>query len=297
MMIRRAAKGATFGMMTAAALAATLTSAAFADTTPTENSTTASADQVKPAGFADKIFANYYGIVAGPAIGDISVNTHDSTGATAGTIGIDNRLTVGYKLDKKMSLGIYTRLITTFPDDKGNTVALKNPGLKLSHSSILKSGNFNLSGSATLYAPVTASAIKNNMITGLALSQFSTIEIPGSRWTVIALTGQAAYAYGANAPYGSPTLLDGGLFAYAGLNYQWKSNLSVVLTTGTSFDHVAGRGLDGFVRTADATDIEIGMSWDVTKKINLNPYLALFPVEGISANSTSIGMYVSAGLL
>lgn len=282
---------AIIGGIQTLALATVITSAsAFADTTPAQ--TTASASQAAPK-LSDKITVSYLGTFAGPSIGSPSNYQPNDMGVIdtenqKNRVNLANTLSAGYKLNKDMVLS--GNFNFTYYPVGGDKFQLDNPALKLSHSKVLNSGNFNMAGSIRAYAPVTQSSQDKGMITRLRAIQISSLEIPGSRWTLGAFSEQNYYAYSKEQAVN--------LTAYLGpnLSYQLNKSTAIQFVYELYANHKTAEGLLTW-GASDPTDFMFAVSYDITPSINLNPFLMIYPGGVISLDATQFGAYISAKLL
>jgi hypothetical protein len=260
------------------------------------NTTAASARQVQPS-ILDKLTVNYTNVFYGPSLETPLKNDQpDVMLPTSGTpLDMKNYISVGYKLTDTVRIApvFYFRLNPTSPHE----FRLQDPYLRLSNSKIFSSKRVSISADIRYGAPVSERSRQDWKSLGYFLSkQVTDISIPDSRFSFTLITSAQVFLQprATGLMSGTPTILSE---AYAGpmVNYQILPNLQAFLL----YEMVArSNRVDGLLSQSSAgTDLEPGLSWDITPKLNFSPFLDIKTGGRIAADTTSIGAIVSWTLL
>jgi hypothetical protein len=264
------------------ALATTLISgAALADS----GTSTATATAVAPS-VMSKITASYVGLYHGPGIKDpISSMQPDENGELSGQM-LESSIIGGYKLTNTITAGAYVN----FTSEVGKGTYLNDPALNIANSKMIDMGNFSMASHFRAYLPVTQASRDANQITQLRNLNILNYDVPKTKLSLGLITSERLYIYSSNT--------DGQRVArlYAGpmVNYQLTPTIAVGVLG--EVESTYKRGADFFSVADGAFDVEPNISWDVTPKINVNPYLNLYPTK-FSADSSSVGILLSAKIL
>lgn len=270
----------------AAMLAAT---SAFAETTPA-NSTTADAQNVAPK-LLDKLKISYVGQFIGPAVAKLDMFQPNADGSAGSPIVLSSALNPMIKINDRLSAGITLPFDYTFV--AGHTVTLYDPGLRFTDSKLISFQGFSLSNDIRAYLPTgIGSLAKNDVHTYFKLTQIANYEIPGTKWSAGALFIEKLRIYGQKA-VSTHTPFE--IYAIPMLNYQANSKVGVNFwhdVVSTAYKPDKGGLL------ADDLTAGMGVTWDVSSKVNLNPYIQFLPwSQGSMIDTTSLGMFISAKLL
>lgn len=281
------------GGIQALALASTLLAgsalAATSSTATTSGTTSAEASEAAPK-LIDKLSIAYAGQYVGPSIGNPSAYITDEYGLTTDTKQvIDSVLATGYKLNDRMSAGLNINFVYT--PVMGQDLRLKDPTLKLSMKKLIDRGNLSLNGDFRIYPGVTASSRNKSMLAGVRTTQSLNYTVPNSKFSVGAAGIIRWNIYGASASSGQ----DISTYLGPNVNYQISPTVAANLLYEMGGGHSLGESITNW--SADGTDLQAGVSWDITKAINLNPYLQLTPGGKVNLDSTSFGAYITAKLL
>ncbi len=281
--------------MAALALALmTLTSAtAFAQSSAPANTSEANAKDWKK-NIKVTLSVDYYGQAVNDlgtmAQPDIASGARDMTSPSY----FEPALIAGYKVGETTIGGAaaldYRPTLLDFKSQKA--VTWLDPQLRATNGNIYTKGNFSLGTQMRVYLGVTEGSIKKNMLTNLRWYQFYSLEVPGSRWSVSAVTYLRQYIYGDSAVAGTPRKT---FEFYAGpqVNYQVTQNTRLWLLfeyTGTQFNSTSFFSLR---RPDDAdrgpgTDAEFGATWDINSKLSLTPYIDVKTADRVALDTTTI---------
>lgn len=143
-----------------------------------------------------------------------------------------------------------------------------------------------------LYAPVTSYSMMN---TAVRFTQVASYSIPKTRWSV----GSFSYErFNQIKPAGDNTLenfdYDWSVFA----SYQMLPKLAATLWSDVLQGTYCAPGSGATPVGWDSTtmDVNLGVGWDVTPKVNLNPQITFYPGT-VTLDRTTIGMVISAKML
>ncbi|MGK5085440.1 hypothetical protein WDW37_19300 [Bdellovibrionota bacterium FG-1] len=278
---------AVFGTL---AIASTLfANFAMADTSTTSVSATAPR-------LVDKITASYWGSYCGPSIVSPTARTNDSgnNGELTDIQSLDSTLTLGYKLAPNVTVaGNYRFIFRPMLSDDVPSVkdhySLKDPWLSLKHSKLLNGYGFNLSTDLRLYIPVSAGTM-GKMNTGIRSTQIATYDIPSTRLTLGTYTiARYNSLHGESADLGIADLnLSFSPFA----NYQITNTVAATFWSDIlQYDVTFGQTLAN-----NPMDVALGVNWDISPNISVNPQFTFFPNHA-TLDATTIGAIISAKFL
>lgn len=241
--------------------------------------------------FGDRVSLNYFAIFYGPSVGEPSSYQATPTGERDENrpLLVKNYLSAGYRLSDYVSASATG--YWAWRPVLGQQVFMRDPYVRIGHSSLINSGNFNLYADARLHFPITAGSREMDMLAGLQTFQMATYQLGASRWT-LGLYGSARFnVYGVQG-IGNPDLE---LYIGPNVNYQVSRNLALTLLYEMGTTHYYGDDPMNFY--SEGSDLEPGLSWDITPRINVNPYLTIYTGEKISFDTTAFGMTLSLSLL
>jgi hypothetical protein len=268
------------------AVAGTLmaSTAAMADTSTTD----VSAQAPK---LIDKIVASYWGAYSGPSITDPTAKTIDSDSAEMKDLqNLDSTLTGGYRIAPNMTLnGNYRFILRPTLSDEFPKITerfqSKDPWVSLKHSKLIHLGTFNLSGEVRGYVPATT--YSKGLNTALRTNQTATYDVPKTRLTLGTYTIERANFLKEGSELNNLQL---DLAAFT--SYQMTSTLAATTWTDLAqYDVYFGTPLAN-----KPIDVALGVNWDVTPNISLNPQFTFFPASA-TIDKTTIGAILSAKFL
>ncbi|HAR42337.1 MAG TPA: hypothetical protein DCS07_06850 [Bdellovibrionales bacterium] len=234
---------------------------------------------------------NYSSIFYGPALkgGDIGYVPHPDGGSDfEKPIQMKHFLGLGMDINRDLSVAAVTYFL--WQPLNQERWATYDPYLKMSHERIVQMGNFKLYADLRFHVPVSESSREAHLQGGLQSVQVATYDAPDSRWT-FNLYGSARTNFFGKKGYGSDLEL------YLGPNvvYQLAPTVGLTLLYEMSGSHRYG-DKPGILRN-DGTDLEPGVTWDVTPRLNVNPYLNFYPGNRLAWDTTSVGMLLNWKLL
>ncbi len=233
---------------------------------------------------------SYFNIFYGPALR----NTTSYQATPYGEIDPDrpvlfkNFLTLGYSVTDRITVSGTGHWL--YQPVQGHELSLRDPFARVAHSSLLSYRDLNLYGDLRLHFPVTMVSRETDLRTTFQTFQALSWEPEGSRWSAAAFFSGRWSLYG-DQGFGN----DGELYLAPFVAYQFRHDLAFTMLYEMTAAHELGDDPWNFV--SDGTDLEPGVSWDVTPTLNLNPYLTFFPGGRISLETISIGMMLSWKLI
>jgi hypothetical protein len=238
----------------------------------------------------ERLSLSYFGAYFGPGLGQQNDYTPGADGTNGDVQNLDGVITAGYKVSKRIFIGVGIPLIyTPFREEKG--VTMPNLFLRLADSEFIKKGPFKMALSSRFYLPTNSDSRENGFVTGIRLEQNLTYEIKKAAVTLGLYTYERTYYYNSKATGGTPFTL----YAAPYLNYQFANRVAATLWIDlVQMKQVKGKPISEMENAS--VDFQPGLNWDVNDQLSLNPYLNLYP-GNLSADSSSLGLIVSAKVL
>jgi hypothetical protein len=250
--------------------------------------TSAEVKTVEPT-LIDKIVLKYDGSIYGPSIGKFNSTQPDEYGKDGDPVSLESIVTAGYRVTKDVVISAKYASLMALTREKGDrneelygpTYVMNDPWLQVQHNSLINSGPANVYLDGRVYAPLSSSSQLAKRVLSVRTTQIVDYEFPASRFTLEWASYIRSYFY-------SPDGKGNDWKLYMGPNLQYK--ISPTLTATLLYEAVATHkfgadpGLD-----AAGTDLEPGISWDITPKINFSPYLNFYP-GGKFISSDTIGV-------
>ncbi|MEO5969610.1 MAG: hypothetical protein ABIQ95_06755 [Bdellovibrionia bacterium] len=241
---------------------------------------------------------NYTGLYKGSPLNDLG-NSRQPT--SAGDIdlsspqSVESLLTIGYKVKPDVVVGVVGHFLyfpVGNPVGTGQNMQMLDPMLLVQKNNLINSGGFRLHGKVLVYLPLTANDTlrRNKLATAISPTLTASYDVPNTPLTLAAYGFVRGYVPTGEEGDGALTYK---LYFAPNLSYQlsktvaatlWVDLISASRFRGTPF--LTGMG-------TDTVDVQPGISWDITKSININPVLNIYPSNPTLA-STSIQAYVSA---
>jgi hypothetical protein len=264
------------GIMTLA-LRAVVGDPAHAQDTPQ----TSAAPLATPEDANSPLSISYLAIFYGPSV--TSPNSFqpglDGTPDRTSPLLVKNFAGIGYDLDEnfQVSASAYWAWWPVL----GQQLQMRDPFLRVADSHLVRSGGFNLYTDLRFHFGVSSISRYFDQLWGVQTFQAATYEIPETRLTVGLYNSVRANFFGGQG-------LGSDLELYFTPNATYQLAPTVALTTLLEFNGSHTFGDRPFLFVNDGTDLEPGVSWDITQKLNFNPYLHL-PLSNVALNTTSVG--------
>lgn len=230
---------------------------------------------------------NYTNILFGPSIGDASSFQPNSNGDRD----LDNPVYMRNFLS--LSYGVTENIAVTgtaywfYQPVHGQQFLMQDPFMRVSHSSVFGTEwGLNLYSDARVHFGVTDASRNIDLISGL--QNFNYLSWNVAR-TPVTLALRTSLRYNIFGSQGAGA--DAEVYLAPEAIYQVLPTLALTLLYEMGASHQFGDDLDFF--TNDGTDLQPGVSWDVTPNINVNPYLNIHTGGKVTLASTSVGMFFS----
>lgn len=236
---------------------------------------------------SDPVFLQYYGILFGPALKKSSAYQPTPTGGIDPNfpVQIKNFLGLGYNLTDEITVTPTAYWI--WRPVLGQKLTLMDPFIRLSHSRLINTDHFNLYGDFRVHFGVSSTSRQNDYLTGFQTFQALSY-IPGDDGSVIlSLYGSARYNVFGKQGRGS----DVELYLAPHLTAEIIPSLSFTLLYEMQAIHLFGARVGTLDN--DGTDLQLGLAWEISPLLNMNPYINLYPGSSISLESSSFGMTLS----
>ena len=233
---------------------------------------------------------SYYAIFYGPSVQDPSLLQPNERGEQSADrpLLLKNYLTLGYDFNREveMSATAYGTLVPV----AGHSAVLHDPYLRIAFNSIAHTDKINLYGDVRLHLPTSTDSKNADLRSGIQLFQITSMIPSDSRFGFGIYTSERVNFYGP-AGNGSDLVL------YVGPNISYQVSNSIALTTLYEMGASHTYGDETWGLNNDGTDLEPGVSWDITPNLNVNPYLNIYTGNQVTLQSTSIGMTLSWKML
>lgn len=233
---------------------------------------------------------SYFNIFYGPALKNTTSYQATPTGEvdTDRPILFKNFLTAGYHLTDDLTVSATGQWV--HQPVRGQELSLRDPYAKIAHSSVFSSHGVTLSGDIRAHFPVTMFSRESDLRAAFQSFQALSWDPEGSSWSLAGFFSERWNFFGSQG-VGN----DGDFYFAPYLAYQLRPSLALTVMYEVMASHVLYD--DAWRFTQEGTDLEPGVSWDITPNFNLSPYLHFFPGGRISWETTSIGMLLSWKLI
>lgn len=229
---------------------------------------------------SEKLALTYLGTYNGASILNLSNSLQpnvDGTPDFSSPQSLDSLITVGYKLEKNIMMGIVGRFMyypIGNPTGTGHTIQGLDPALTFSKSNLITQGNFNLSAKLNFNLPVSQYDFltPRHLATAFTPAAILNYDIPSTVLSVGLFTFVRGYIPTANSPDNVRTYK---LYFGPNANFQFSKTLAATLWVDIEFNHNRGTGF--FAYDNVPVDIQPGINWDISKNISINPVLNIYP--------------------
>ncbi len=243
----------------------------------------------------DKLTISYLNVFYGPSLAKpiARVQPDANTGALDPTspLLMKNFLGVGYKINDRLT--VTPTFYWLYEPVTPHTFTIRDPYVRLSNSKLLTRGDFNLAADVRVAAPVSDASRDVNRITTIASKQIASYEMGKLTAGVVSYGAFHLQTKSQNSAGKGVKNLE----FYAGPNVEYKllPTLSVTLLYELGMSHLQGTSLSSF--NNDGTDLEPGLSWDITPSINFSPFLDFKTGQRVAADTTTLGAVFTWKLL
>ena len=261
---------------------------AYADTVPSSGAV--SAERGSLSNIADSLMVKYWANYMGPSIGAPSGYTTDANGVTDKKAqNADNLFNVAYRYSPALAVGMGMPF-NLFPIVNSGA-QIKPLYLGVIEGVLIKTPHLLIATDVRFYTPIGDVAQNQNVLTGFRTSQITLYTVPDTRITLGCYDYVRTWAYGPNG-HGFRTDFEFYVSPFA--NYSMTSSLSATLWSDIlQVSHQFGKrwGLQNL-----PIDFEPGIKWDITRFINVNPFINIIP-SSLTVDSMAAGMVVNAKFL
>lgn len=207
-------------------------------------------------------------------------------------IEMKNYLTLGYEMNDEVRLdGVAYWRWQPVAEHK---FTMRDPYLRLRDTNFAKIGDVSIYADARLLFPAYENSRKQDMIGGLASLQVASYTIPNSRFTVGMTFFEQYNVFSSNSVaqandgyflelYGSPSV-----------EYRISPTLAATGLYEAGGLHMVGKS---FGLTNTYSDIQLGVSWDPSPRVNVAPYLELKTHGKVTMDTTQIGAALNFSIL
>jgi hypothetical protein len=258
---------------------------------------TAQATTVAPS-IRQRIGLTYENLFYGPTVTEMgsAVRSDLNTGAkdAGDPVLMRHRLKPAFAINDVLKADLVLEARHGFSDN-GQVAQFRDPYLRLTNAKLINSGNFNVLGDVRLGLPVGDESAETTKIGFISARQLTTYQIKRLTLGVETLQEQRLYSNNAQA------IAKGGqrgLYLYAGpmASYQLTPTLAATALYEMEAAHAMG---DSAILSASktSTDLEVGLSWDVTPAVNLSPTIMMYPGNRLATDTSTVNAYLTWKLL
>jgi hypothetical protein len=231
---------------------------------------------------AGKFNATYVGIFYGPSVSKPTSfqATQDGVPEADKPVMLKNFLGLGYNLTDhvRVTPTAYWQWMPT----GGGAYSVQDPFLKLSDDAIFSTEEWNLYADLRYHVPTSAWSHATDVNGSVQSVQVLTFLPQGTRYMFGLLSSEREYFYG---PKGQGNDVE--LYVGPNVNYQLTPSVQLTMLYELNAVHIYGAKTNNI--QGDGNDLEPGLSWDITPRVNVHPYLNLFPTS-LSLSNISVGM-------
>ncbi len=276
----------------AVALLATLPALAqTSSSAPSPGTSTLTAAVPQTPTWRERLSVSYWGVYEGTSIlSPLDQFQPSSTERRSDTpIDLVNLLPITYKLSPTVSIQPTAIWTVAGRPEGGLSASLNDPFIALNVRKWVATPYLNSGMQVRYSVPVSESSQAAQSLGAVRATHFLTLQHPDSRFSL----GLNHWVQGSLVEASAPGFNSMSVYAGPNLFYQVSPNVALNVLYEARAAWRAGTG--GFVSTG--TDLEPGVSWDITPTITFNPYLDLKTSTGIKMETTSINAFVAFKLL
>ncbi len=237
-------------------------------------------------GVFDGLSLSYFGILHGPAVGDISAYQPKATGGRdlKRPIFTQNYINVSKELTDDVALTAQGYWV--YQPVLNQNVEMLDPSLRISNNRMIDSNGFTLYSDLRAHFPVSSRSRNQDMRFGVQTFQVATYTADGSRFTFGAF---GSFRYNFFGPEATGRKIE--LYGAPNIAYQISPKLAFTALYELGATNFANDPSGLFY--SDGTDIEPGLRWDVTESFSVSPYLTLMINDRVNLKTTTFGMMVN----
>ena len=245
---------------------------------------------VEDPSFFQRFGMSYFGVLFGPALRNATAYQPTPFGTPDKTkpIIMKNFLSLSYGISENIAASVTGYWI--WQPVLGQQIYWQDPFVRLSYNSIFNSGGWNLYGDIRIHPSLTSISRQNQLYLGVQSFQALTYEFSGTRLMLGLYASERTNFFGPKG-YGS----DFEFYLAPNLMYQISPTVAFSLLYEAQAFHRFGDKVGRWYN--DGSGLEPGLTWQVTPRVTLNPYLHISTGGIINMKSTSFGMWLNWVLL
>ena len=238
----------------------------------------------------DPYSINYFGILYGPGLKNTSSYQATPTGEVDPNrpVLVKNYLALGYNFTPDLILAGTAYWL--WKPLAGQQAYMRDPYLRLGYDGIVRTDSLDLYTDLRVHFAVSNDSRDQDMLAGIQSFQILSYILPNAKTTLFLYSSQRVNIFGKQG-FGN----DLELYLGPAVHYRVAPTVSLTLLYEMQANHVFGDKPFKFVN--DGTDLEPGVSWDITQNLNVNPYLNFYPGNKMNFETTSFGMLMSWKLM
>lgn len=235
----------------------------------------------------DPIFLQYYGVLFGPGLKHTSAYQPTPSGGVDRNFPVQmkNFLGLGYQFTDSISLTPTAYWV--WRPVMGQNLTLMDPFIRLANTQLINTHHFNLYGDLRVHFGVSSHSRQNDYITGFQTFQALSFVPDEDGQVILSLYGSARYNVFGKQGRGS----DVELYLAPHLSVQVVPSIAFTLLYEMQAVHPFGARVGTLDN--DGTDLQLGVAWELSPTVNLNPYVNVYPGDTLSLESSSFGMTLS----
>ena len=239
---------------------------------------------------SDPLFMNYYAIFYGPALKGTSAYQPTPSGEQDlnRPILLKNFMTLGYNLSEQLILA--GTAYWTWNPVFGQKMAMQDPYVRLGYDGLIRTDHLNLYADMRVHFPISSVSRQNDMLAAFQSYQALSYTVGDGPLTLLLFGSERANVFGKRG-YGN----DLELYLGPSINVRLSRKLALTVLYEMQVNHEFGQKAFSFY--SEPSDLEPGVSWEISPNLSINPYLNLYPGSKMTLSSSSIGMLMSSTLL
>ena len=189
-----------------------------------------------------------------------------------------NYVTFGYKLNGDMAV---TGTLYWKHFARERQLTFQDPYVKLTHSKLYRKGNFNLYGELKLAPGITTRSSTAGRVMAITPCLIPSYDLPNSKFSLSLVTSAV---FGLFTSDGAGDDLE--LYMGPQIDYKIKKNVSLFVLY--ELDSIKAKGTSLSALHGNFADLEPGVSWDITPRMNLTPLLNISTGNKVALDTTQL---------
>lgn len=245
---------------------------------------------------SEKLALTYFGTYNGASVTNLTSSVQpnvDGTPDTSSPQSLDSLVTVGYKVNKDLMMGVVGRFLyypVGNPVGTGHAIQGLDPALTFSRNNVINQSGFKLGLRLNVNLPISSNdfLVPRHLATALTPTFVMNYDVPSTSLSVGLFSFIRGYIPTSDSPNNVRTYK---LYFGPNANYQLSKTVAATLWIDIGFNRNRGTGF--FTYSSDTVDVQPGINWDVTKNISINPVLNIYP-SNLTLAATSLKAYIVA---